>query len=270
MNKYYTYTMRRGLDSVKLIVSNLKSKTWLVPDFICDEVLDVIKEHVADVQFYHVKDDFDLECKLEADPNKEYVIYTVDYFGSEQAELQVSDKTIVVRDSVWFHIPVRGVKSNEIWFNSYRKILHAEGFKGSLIISPIPLYDMGMLQTIYPDEVSSSVIRLMWFHDELKARVKNLQCLTLELSQLAVMRQFQFPSVFPIRLKDRDHVLSQLDFKFPGMWKNKYNLDNKLYSELVLIPLDSRYSPADLTQLASNIKKLHATEPIRDNPSSSG
>jgi hypothetical protein len=66
----------------------------------------------------------------------------------------------------------------------------------------------------------------------------------------------EFPTIYPIKLKNRQHVLDNLDIKLPGMWEDTFNLGNPLYKQLAFIPLDSRFDSESLTKLCNRIKEL--------------
>src|SRR5258706_9279808 len=245
MFKYFT---NRGLDSIAILVQNFRNRTWFVPDLICDEVLDTLKKNDIKIEFYHIKEDFSWEAKVN-DTNQK-IFFVVDYFGKEaKVGRDAPPNTIVIRDSIWFPYPFSPVEPNQIWFNSLRKIIR--NAKGSSIISPYRLSGVNEVPNI------SYHPSLTWL--EMNTRFENYY-LCNELFKKFDARpndsHQEFPSVYPIRLRNRDKVLEKLDTPLPGMWKNRYNLPNILYKELTFIPVDSRFDKESLTGLAGKIKEL--------------
>lgn len=243
----YNYWLDRGLDAVKVISENLKNRTWWLPDLICDEVLDEVKSRVKNIEFYKINDDFTWAAKVVGSDPK--VFYVIDYFGKEsRLGKEAPPNTIVVRDSVWFPKPFSPVEHNQIWFNSFRKIIR--GAKGSTVISPYRLSG--------PSEAPNAYNHPMLTWHEMNIRFDNFHYCKEIFDKLAVDVNQDFPTVLPIRLKNREKVLMELDTPLPGMWKNKHNLQNKLYRELSFIPLDSRFNKKSLSELADKIKGLNS------------
>ncbi len=243
MFKYY---FNRGLDAVDILAQNFKNRTWFVPDLICDEVLATLEKHNVKVELYHINEDFTWATKVNGRDPK--IFYSIDYFGKEtNLGKDAPPNTIIIRDSVWFPYPFTPVEPNQIWFNSLRKIIR--NAKGSSLISPYRISGINEVPNIlyHPS--------LTWL--EMNRRFENYYLCKEIFSRYAIPEHNQqFPSVFPIRLKNRDKVLEKLDTPLPGMWTNKYNLSNKLYKELTFIPVDSRFNNESLTGLAGKIKEL--------------
>ncbi len=243
MFKYY---FNRGLDAVDILAQNFKSRTWFVPDLICDEVLDALKKYDIRIEFYHINEDFTWAVKVNGRDPK--IFYSIDYFGKEtNLGKEAPPNTIVIRDSVWFPYPFTPVEHNQVWFNSLRKIIR--NAKGSSLISPYRISGLNEVPNI------SYHPSLTWL--EMNRRFENFHLCKEIFSKYAIPEHNQqFPSVFPIRLKNRDKVLENLDTPLPGMWKNQYNLPNRLYKELTFIPIDSRFNSESLIALADKIKEL--------------
>lgn len=243
----FTYYHNRGLDCVEAIAKNLPNRTWWLPDLLCPEVISKVKEHVKNVEFYHIYDDLGWVVPSSANLD---VIYTVDYFGRETVLNDMPSHTVIVRDSVWFPYPFTPVRPNEIWFNSLRKIFHAErGNKGAYIISPY------MLRGIEPIPNLAKHPSLTWWG--MNKRWDNYYLCRQIFSWYAIPNHIQrFPSVFPIILKNRDEILSKIDTPLPGMWSDSHNLGNLLYDRLAFIPLDSRFNKQRLSDLANRINEL--------------
>lgn len=242
----FYYYLDRGLSAVEVLAQTFSDRTWHLPNLICDEVLDKIKEYVTAIEFYEIKDDFSWAAKIGGGNPK--IFYIVDYFGKEfRVGNSAPPNTIVIRDSVWFPYPYSRVEGNQIWFNSLRKIFR--GAKGSSVVSAFRLQPLNEVQGIFNHP------SLTW--REVDIRFKNYY-LSINLFNKFIIDDFlvDFPTVIPIRLKDRDRVLEEagLTGKLPGMWKNTHELDHSYYKELTFIPIDSRFDEAKLTELAQRIK----------------
>jgi hypothetical protein len=215
----------------------------VVPDLICDDVLETIKYYVKDIHLYPVRDDFTIDMNFD-DLDCDCVLYTIDYFGLEQDLVDWFDtKAVVIRDGVWFEKPMRKVKGKEIWFNSFRKIDWPNGL-GSAVHSNI---DLGRNRdfTVVANPID-------WNY-----RRKNFKLLERLLLDISIDYTPTHPSLFPMLLKNRDEILSKLPIKTPRMWANKFGLPNDLYSELAFIPLDERFNEKSLTEIAACIR-LHS------------
>jgi hypothetical protein len=243
MFNYYT---DRGLTSVEIIVNNFKNHTWWLPDLIPSEVLDIIKQYVSgtNIEYYQINDNFTWAAKVNG--NNPKVFYTIDYFGKETKLGTTSPpNTITVRDAVWLPYPFLAVEHHQIWFNSLRKIL--PNTKGSSIVSPFRLSGIQEVPNIFQHP------SLTWA--EISIRWNNFYTLADIFG--GVLFTPDFPTVFPIRLKNRDKVIENLGTSLPEVWKNKYNLPNPLFKDLMFITIDSRYTKESLTALAEQIMELN-------------
>jgi hypothetical protein len=246
------YFYNRGLDSLAYIGTKYRDRKWLLPDLICDEVIDLLNIPDNRIRYYHVNENFYFGY-----PHIPYdaVFYSVDYFGLEQPKVNAA---IVIRDGVWFPYPQRHLEPNEIWFNSFRKIIR--GATGSLLLG------------IKPDSpLETGPIRLT---DKEQGRRHLNYGITKELlNKYSISYEPTHPTLFPIRLQNRDDVISKLkkdhNIDLPGKWKNKYNLPNKLYNELTFLPLDSRFTVSDIISRCEKINK-YAIEPASDDTTGAG
>lgn len=240
----YHYYLSRGLDVVKVLAENFKNRTWWLPDLIPEEVIDEIQKRVKGIEFYQVNNDFTWSTKIGGSDSK--VFYTIDYFGKEsKIGREAPPNTIVIRDSVWFPRPFSHVENNQIWFNSFGKII--KGATGSSIVSPYRISGPSEVPNIFQHS------SLTW--QEVNTRFDNYFHCKDVFGELAIVSHNQeFPTVFPIRVKNREKLLMELEATLPEMWKNKYNLNSPLYKELVLIPLNNRLTKENLSELAVKIK----------------
>jgi hypothetical protein len=114
-----------GRSSLRLLIrSGLSQKKWLVPNYLCSTITDVLDEEGVDYSFYRVTP------TLEIDPfsvvSKEYdLLYVIHYFGRKHQDLDrfVMDSHVLIED--WVYFPeVEVPESFPYWagFNSFRKL----------------------------------------------------------------------------------------------------------------------------------------------------
>lgn len=136
---FYCFT-DSGRSSLRLILrSGLSRKKFLVPNFICKIILDILDQENVDYSFYNINEDLSIDKgSLKA---KDFdVLYVIDYFGQRQEGLDAitGASKILIEDAVF--LPEvkkpKGIK-NWIGFNSLRKILPLAD--GSLIQSTVKL-----------------------------------------------------------------------------------------------------------------------------------
>jgi len=108
----------------------LQGKKVLLPDFVCQVVIDVLLEFDINIIFYEVQDNF--VFNLPKDLRDVSAIYLVKYFGHESVSFKDaidSSETPLIIDDV-FGIEAPKVIANVHWcyFNSLRKITPISGF----------------------------------------------------------------------------------------------------------------------------------------------
>lgn len=240
MNHYY---FNRGLDVVEELAKHFRNRHWVLPNFICDEVLDTIFQYVNDYSYYDVKDDFSWEKQFTGSEPK--VFYAVAYFGKELRLGHVTPpNTIVIRDSVWMPQPFAPVEHNQIWFNSLRKIIR--GAKGASVATHFRLAGVNEVPNLFNHP------SMIW--QEVNHRTNNfISLLEFLPPENSISYIPEFPTVFPIRLKNRDEVLKKIEQPLPGMWKNKYKIAHPLYKELTFIPVDGRFDKNHVLRLAEKM-----------------
>ncbi|MEN3158168.1 pyridoxal phosphate-dependent transferase [Alkalimonas sp. NCh-2] len=137
----YFGTTNSGRSSLRWILESmrLKGKRILIPDYLCQAVVDVLEAYNIEVSFYTVLSDlsFDLSI-LSADVD---ALYVVRYFGYSTAALQAvlaRSRLPLIIDDV-FEIQPPGISSEVHWcyFNSLRKISAVADY--SQVISNRPL-----------------------------------------------------------------------------------------------------------------------------------
>lgn len=118
---YFTDT---GRSSLRLFIrSGNKDKKFLIPNFLCAVIENVLVEEDISYEFYNITNN--LELDIDSIKNKDYdVFYYINYFGSllDLSNLELSDK-IVVEDNVFLN-DFENRYDFKKWyaFNSFRKI----------------------------------------------------------------------------------------------------------------------------------------------------
>src|SRR5713226_9794066 len=192
----YYYWLERGIDVVKVLTENFKGRTWWLPDFIPDEIIGEVKSRVKNIEFYHIEDDLRWSPKIIGTDPK--VFYSIDYFGRETNLGKESPfNTIMIRDSVGFPEPFTPIEHNQIWFNSYRKII--PGQRGAAVISPYRLSGPSEVPNLYKHPL------LTW--NEIQIRNENYYHCREVFKDIRILHHQDFPTVFPILLENRDEVL---------------------------------------------------------------
>jgi len=124
---YYTDS---GRSSLRIFCKFFKDKKILLPDFLCDVIVDTLKNENMKFDFYHIKEDLSIDWEKIA---QDYdVLYIINYFGVlQKIPENIKKEKIIIEDNVFFYdFENRGFKK---WFafNSYRKITNLSD--GSLI-----------------------------------------------------------------------------------------------------------------------------------------
>lgn len=118
------YFTDSGRSSLRLFIrSGNKDKRFLIPDFLCQIIEDVLKQEKVAYQFYKINSDLSID--VDSIFNKEYdVFYLINYFGELQniSNLNIYNK-IVIEDNVFFY-DFKNHNNLKKWFafNSFRKV----------------------------------------------------------------------------------------------------------------------------------------------------
>lgn len=135
-NIYFTDS---GRSSLRLLFNTYKPTKLLLPDFLCEVIINIVCEFHINYDFYNVNEDLTIDVKSIL--TKEYdALYLINYFGRSTENIsQLADKNkFIIEDNVFlynFNKPKN--ISNWFGFNSYRKITSA--MDGSLIKSTLKL-----------------------------------------------------------------------------------------------------------------------------------
>ena len=138
---YFRELTNSGRSSLRWIIESaqLESKRLLLPDFLCEVILDVLAEYNIDVDFYSV--DSQLGYQLPDDFSHYDALYLIKYFGSTTASFECAIATFkqcIIVDDVFSPYPqVLDITQSWYSFNSLRKISAVADF--SMLCSNQPL-----------------------------------------------------------------------------------------------------------------------------------
>lgn len=138
---YFRELTNSGRSSLRWIIESaqLESKRLLLPDFLCEVILDVLAEYHIDVDFYSV--DSQLGYQLPDDLSHYDALYLIKYFGATTASFEhaiATFKQCIIVDDVFSPYPqVLDITQSWYSFNSLRKISAVADF--SMLYSNQPL-----------------------------------------------------------------------------------------------------------------------------------
>jgi len=128
-----------GRSSLRLFIrSGNNNKKFLIPDFLCHVIENVLREEGVVYDFYNILDD--LSVNIGSVQGKDYdVLYLINYFGMAHdiSTLNI-DKKIIIEDNIFFN-NFKNTKQYEKWysFNSLRKISSLTD--GSMVKTTLPV-----------------------------------------------------------------------------------------------------------------------------------
>ncbi len=137
----YCGVTNSGRSSLRWIIRSmsLQGKKILVPDYLCQIVIDVLHDFNVDVHFYQVEDNF--EFSVPSDFIRFDAIYLVKYFGHQSESLKTLLKTshipVIIDDVFGVSPPAVDTSVHWCYFNSLRKISEVTDY--SQIYSNVPL-----------------------------------------------------------------------------------------------------------------------------------
>ena len=140
-DNYNVYFTDSGRSSLKLFLrSDNQNCKYLIPDFICSVVEQILIEENIDYEFYHVNSDLSIDPKSVNDRAYD-VLYVINYFGIKNRldGINLKEK-IILEDSV-FDFEISDFSNHYKWFafNSYRKFTHVSD--GSMIKTNMPIQE---------------------------------------------------------------------------------------------------------------------------------
>ncbi len=128
-----------GRSSLRLLLKGgLSRRRFLMPDYLCGIIIDVLKEHKTAFEFYHVRPDLSVDWAA-LKRRRFDVLYVIDYFGQRtRIPEELTARKTVIYDQVFAPI-VREDNPDGEWaaFNSLRKVTFLAD--GSQLVSTFPL-----------------------------------------------------------------------------------------------------------------------------------
>lgn len=306
---YYYGVTNSGRSSLRWIIQSmhLQGKRILIPDFICQVVIDILREYNIEIYFYKINKNF--EFSLPSILEKTDAIYIIKYFGHEsnsfKSILMNSKLPIIIDDVFGTELPQIKTLANWSYFNSLRKISTISDF--SQVISNIPLLSIkkeslsafsnlkyqaknAKAQFIHshrgeekyyltmssnaenlldntkgifsPDD--KSVYLASQFYHKLEyiktINKKNLITAKKHLNNTQFIDiSPEYPSFLPLILKNRNKIrlaLMENSIFLAIHWPEVNAISNDLSSQILSLPLDSRYTIEDIQRICDLIKKL--------------
>ena len=112
-----------GRSSLKLLLQTRSIKKVLLPDYLCEVIIEILKNENIEFDFYHINED--LSFDIESIKSKEFdALYIINYFGIQHEKIKgMEEDKIIIEDNVFF-FDFENDMNYENWFafNSYRKI----------------------------------------------------------------------------------------------------------------------------------------------------
>lgn len=118
------YFIDSGRSSLRLFIrSGNQNKKFLIPDFVCEVIENILIQEEVNYKFYHILEDLTIDTKSVLDEQFD-VFYTINYFGqlTHIKHLPLEEK-IVIEDNVFLY-DFENRNNFKYWFgfNSFRKI----------------------------------------------------------------------------------------------------------------------------------------------------
>ncbi|PSV45697.1 hypothetical protein [Photobacterium indicum] len=167
---YFSEVTNSGRASLRLIIENtdLAGKHILVPNFLCEVILDVFKEYRITYSFYEVEET--LNYRMPANLDEYDAVYFINYFGFKLPSLERSISLcsqLVIVDDVFSPYPSVLARS-KAWcsFNSLRKIAPVADFSLVYINNPITKTEVRYLDDFSDKKYQAKNLKYYYLHDE--------------------------------------------------------------------------------------------------------
>lgn len=113
-----------GRSSLRLFIrSGNQNKKFLIPDFQCDVIEDILIQEQVNYEFYNILDNLDIDWVSVIEKDFD-VFYIINYFGKKNhtVNLNIKEK-IIIEDNVFFYaFENHNNYKNWFAFNSFRKV----------------------------------------------------------------------------------------------------------------------------------------------------
>lgn len=145
VSNYLSYGVTNsGRSSLRWILYSmgLQGKRVMLPDFLCQVIVDVVKELNIDIVFYKINIDlsYDFLDKVETVD----AIYIIKFFGDDSASftkaISATKSKLIIDDVFGTDSPISILSNHWCYFNSLRKISYVADY--SQVVSNKPLADV--------------------------------------------------------------------------------------------------------------------------------
>lgn len=257
-NIYFTDS---GRSSLKLLIrSGNKNKKFLIPDFLCGVIVDILEEEQINYEYYHINENLEIDTLTVN--NKEFdIFYIINYFGqlNEIKNLNIHEK-IVIEDNVFFLNFKNNYKFKK-WFafNSFRKIsLVADG---SMVKTNIKI-DNFLINRKEADFVELKYEAKIEKYKFLKKQIGN-EFSYLEKFDLAEKLLEKQNDIYEISNRTMYELLKYDHKKHQKIAKEYFDIFNQHFSDNILNKKNKEYSFVVLKiENRDELKKYLCTENI--------
>lgn len=135
LNYFFTDS---GRSSLRLLCKNFPDKKVLLPNFLCEIIVEIFEQENMQYEFYQINKDLTINTfSINSDFD---IFYIINYFGMHLAIPKKFENKIIIEDNVFF-VDFKNQHDYKKWFafNSYRKITQIAD--GSLIKTNLTLDD---------------------------------------------------------------------------------------------------------------------------------
>jgi hypothetical protein len=215
-----------GRSSIRLLLRSVKIKKILIPDFLCQIIIDIIKEENIDYQIYSLNNDFTIDTN-QFTPDFD-ALYLVNHFGINHSYLKNNSSLndmIIIEDNVFSPFVDNNLDANKWYsFNSYRKFSYC--VEGSLIKTNLDLIDKSLI-----NKTDSKFIEKRYLAKELKSKfISGSKIEESEFLELSSQSEYELDS------QQQIHQLSQLGIynlmQFSSKLNSEIEIRNKNYKIL--------------------------------------
>ena len=190
-NCFYGVT-NSGRSSLRWILEsmNLAGKRVLVPDLICQIVIDVLKEYDIKISFYNIDEELSYELNgLEVEFD---ALYVIRYFGydSEALKRTYSElNTLTIIDDVFgIEPPIISTTQHWCYFNSLRKISFVADYSQVISNRPLKLVEKNKLDEFSQAKYLAKEKKFSYLNARISTEAEYLELFNLGESILNVSK----------------------------------------------------------------------------------
>lgn len=294
-----------GRSSLKLFIrSGNQNKKFLIPNFFCEVIENILIDEKVDYDFYNILEDLTIDISTVRDKNFD-VFYIINYFGQlTKIEHLMLHEKIVIEDNVFLY-DFENINNIKFWFafNSFRKITsfsdgsliktnlniddskikldeakfvfnkyNAKFLKYSFLNKAegiesdyIKLFNLGEQQINEQKDIFTiskfSISKMMQYNEKNEQIIskKYYELFYNEFEKYCLNKNVNFYSFFTMKVSNRDLLKKYLFSKnifLPVHWP-KSTQYNRLYDQVISIPIFSQYSNEDMIYIINSIKEFY-------------